>query len=220
MKKHFFNETIIAATVSSDTDAAQLEKKLLIYNAFQYERVGFNLRPELLVLKDAGNGKDAFAALAKIIAEKSEFNLVLMTEDLDVMKAGVETAGFKRPLLYAATKDSIDALGALAKDNDLPLAVKADSVADLIPLTEKLLEMDVKDIVIDSGAREIKQALEDQVAIRRAALKDSNRSLGIPTSSPANLPAAHAVRTLNPSESLISNQVGTLLASISPETIK
>ena len=104
-----------------------------------------------------------------------------MTEDLDVMKAGVATAGFKRPLIYAATKDNVDALGALAKDNDLPLAVKADSVADLIPLTDKLVAMGVKDLVIDSGAREVKQALEDQVAIRRAALKNSNRSLGFPT---------------------------------------
>jgi len=180
-EKTFFNATTIAATISSDIDAAEVENKLKIYNAFQYERVGLNLRPELLVVKDAGNGKDAFAAIAKIIAEKSEFNLVLMTEDLDVMKAGIETAGFKRPLLYAATKDNLDTFGALAKDNDLPLAVKADSVADLIPLTDKLVEMGVKDIVIDSGAREIKQALEDQVAIRRAALKDSNRSLGFPT---------------------------------------
>ena len=180
-EKTFFNETILAATVSSDVDSAELEKKLKIYNAFQYERVGFNLRPELIALKDAGTGKDAFAAAAKAIAEKSEFNLVLMTEDLDVMKAGVEAAGFKRPLLYAATKDNADELGALAKDNDLPLAVKADSVDGLTQLTEKLTGMGLKDLVLDSGSREIKQAFEDQVAIRRAALKASNKALGFPT---------------------------------------
>jgi hypothetical protein len=42
----------------------------------------------------------------------------------------------------------------------------------------------------------------------------------MPTSSPANLPAAQAVSTDSPSESLMSSQVGTLLASISPETMK
>ena len=36
-------------------------------------------------------------------------------------------------------------------------------------------------MVIDSGAREIKQLFEDQGAIRRAALKAGNRSLGFPT---------------------------------------
>jgi acetyl-CoA decarbonylase/synthase complex subunit gamma len=180
-EKTFFNPTILAATVASDVDAGELEKTLKIYNAFQYERVGLNLRPELLVVKDAGTGADAFAATAKTIAETSEFNLVLMTEDMDVMKAGVAAAGFKRPLLYAATEANVDAMGALAKESDLPLAVKADSIDALIPLTKKLTAMGLKDLVIDSGAREIKQALEDQVGIRRAALKAGNKTLGFPT---------------------------------------
>jgi acetyl-CoA decarbonylase/synthase complex subunit gamma len=48
-------------------------------------------------------------------------------------------------------------------------------------LTDKLVAMGHKKLVLDSGAREVKQALEDQVAMRRAALKDLNRSLGFPT---------------------------------------
>ncbi|MCA1792360.1 MAG: acetyl-CoA decarbonylase/synthase complex subunit gamma [Desulfotignum sp.] len=180
-EKTFFNPTVLAATVASDTDLATLDTTLKIYNAFQYERVGLNLRPELLVVKDAGKGADAFAAVAKKIATESEFNLVLMTEDAAVMKAGIEAAGFKRPLLYAATESNADEFGALAKEADLPLAVKADSVEALIPLTEKLTGMGLKDLVIDPGSREIKQALEDQVAIRRAALKAGNKALGFPT---------------------------------------
>ena len=180
-EKTFFNPTILTSVVASDIDGAQLDAKLKTFNAFQYERVGFNLRPELIAVKDAGSGAEAFAATAKKIAETSEFNLVLMTEDLDVMKAGVEAAGFKRPLLYAATEANADEMGALAKENDLPLAVKADSVEALMPITEKLTAMGLKDLVIDSGAREIKQAMEDQVAIRRAALKAGNKALGFPT---------------------------------------
>jgi acetyl-CoA decarbonylase/synthase complex subunit gamma len=180
-EKTFFNPTVLAATVSSDIDADTLDKNLKIYNAFQYERVGLNLRPELLAVKDAGAGADAFAAVAGKIAKESEFNLILISEDMDVMKAGVEATAFKRPLLYAATQANADDMGALAKDNDLPLAVKADSVDALQPLTEKLTGMGIKDLVIDPGSRELKQALEDQVAIRRAALKASNRALGFPT---------------------------------------
>jgi acetyl-CoA decarbonylase/synthase complex subunit gamma len=180
-EKTFFNPTVLAATVSSDIDAADLDKALKVYNAFQYERVGLNLRPELLVVKDAGKGAEAFAAVAGKIAKESEFNLVLMTEDMAAMKAAVEVAGFKRPLLYAATEANADEMGALALDNDLPLAVKADSVDALQPLTEKLTGMGIKDLVLDPGSREIKQALEDQVAIRRAALKASNKALGFPT---------------------------------------
>ena len=180
-EKTFFNPTVLAAIIPSDIDSAALDTKLKECNALQYERVGLNLRPELLVVKDAGAGAEAFASVAEKIAKESEFNLVLMTEDMSVMKAGIETAGFKRPLLYAATADNADELGAIAKEADLPLCVKADSVDALQPITEKLIGMGLKDLVIDSGAREVKQALEDQVAIRRAALKASNKALGFPT---------------------------------------
>ena len=119
-----------------------------------------------------------FANLAKIIAEKSEFNLILMSEDAEVISAAVETAGFKCPLIYAATEATADAFGKIALDNDLPLAVKSDSIDGVIALTDKLVAMGVKDLVIDSGSRELKQSLEDLVALRRSALKDSNRSVG------------------------------------------
>jgi len=132
-------------------------------------------------LKDVNGDKAAFAALAKQVAETSEFNLVLMTEDAAVMAAAVEACGFKRPLLYAATEANADAMGKLAKDNDLPLAVKADSIDGVIALTEKLTAMGLKDLVIDSGARDLKPALADLVGMRRSALKDGNRSVGFPT---------------------------------------
>jgi len=180
-EKTFFNPTLLAATIGSDISESDLEAKLTVWNVFQYERVGFNLRPELVAVKDVNGDKDAFANTAKKIAETSEFNVILMSGDAGVMKAGVEACGFKRPLIYAATEANADDFGALAKDNDLPLAIKADSVEALISLSDKLTGMGIKDLILDSGAREIKQSLEDQVAIRRAALKSSNKSLGFPT---------------------------------------
>lgn len=180
-EKTFFNPTMFAGIITSDTSTADVEAKLKVWNAIQYERVGLNLRPELAALKDMNGDKEAFASLAKIIAEKSEFNLILMSEDAEVIKAGVAACGFKRPLIYAATDANVDAFGAIAKENDLPLAVKADSIDGVIALTDKLTAMGLKDLVIDPGAREIKQALSDQVAIRRSALKEGNRSVGFPT---------------------------------------
>ncbi len=180
-EKTFYNPTMFAGIITSDTPVEEVEAKLKVWNALQYERVGFNLRPELAALKDVNGDADAFAALAKLIAETSEFNLVLMSEDEAVISAAVAVAGFKRPLIYAATESNVDAFGKIALDNELPLAVKADSIDGVIALTEKLTEMGLKDLVIDSGSRDIKQALEEQVAIRRAALKDGNKALGFPT---------------------------------------
>jgi acetyl-CoA decarbonylase/synthase complex subunit gamma len=180
-EKTFYNPALLAAQVSSDISSDALAAKLKSWNALQFERVGLNLRPELVALKDAGGDAAAFGAAAKQIADTSEFNVILMSEDVEVMKAGVEAAGSKRPLMYGATAANIDAMGALAKENDLPVGIKADSVEALVPLSDKLTEMGLKDLVLDPGSREPKQSNEDMIAIRRAALKNSNRSIGFPT---------------------------------------
>ncbi len=180
-EKTFYNPTAIAAVIASDMDAGALDTKLKEWNALQYERVGLNLCPELVALKDANGDSAAFAAAAKKIAEDSEFGLILMSDKADVIKAGVEAGAKKKPLIYAASADNADDFGKIALDADLPLAIKADNIDGLIALSDKLTDMGLKDLVLDSGSREMKQLFEDQVAIRRAALKDANRSLGFPT---------------------------------------
>ena len=52
MKKLFSTRTGLAALVEFDIPDADLRPKLKVWNAFQYERVGLNLRPELVALKD------------------------------------------------------------------------------------------------------------------------------------------------------------------------
>lgn len=180
-EKTFYNPTGLAAMVPSDMAPEDLDRKLREWNAFQYERVGLNLRPELVALKDVNGDGAAYAAAAKKIAEESEFGLILMTENLDTMKASVEACAFKRPLLYAATMENADELGNLAKEKGLPLALRAEGVEDLISLSDKLTGMGLKDLVLDSGSREIQKVFQDQVVIRRAPLRAGNRSLGFPT---------------------------------------
>ena len=180
-EKTFFNPTLLAAQVGSDTPLKDLEIKLKAWNALQYERVGFNLRPELVAVKDVNGDAAAFASVAKQVAETSEFNLILMTEDADIMKAGIEACGFKRPLMNAATKDNADTYGTLAKEHDLPLVIKSDSIEGLAGLSTKLTGMGLKDLVLDPGSREIQQSNNDMIALRRAALKNGNRVVGFPT---------------------------------------
>lgn len=180
-EKTFYNPTAIGALISSDIATDALETKLKIYNAYQYERVGLTLRPELIALKDTNGDGAKFASVAEKIAKESEFNLVLISDNLENMKKAAEAVAFKRPLLYAATKENVEQMGNLAKEMALPLAVKGSNLDEVMELTQKLTEMGLKDLVIDSGSREPKKVFEDQVAIRRSALKAGNRALGFPT---------------------------------------
>src|SRR6056297_2519724 len=47
-EKTFFNQTAVAVKVGSDIAEDELKKKLTTWNALQFERVGFNMRPELV----------------------------------------------------------------------------------------------------------------------------------------------------------------------------
>ena len=63
-EKTFVSPPGLAAMITDDTEPAVIEEKCRRYMAYQYERVGLNLRPELIALK-ATNGDGArFAAAA------------------------------------------------------------------------------------------------------------------------------------------------------------
>jgi acetyl-CoA decarbonylase/synthase complex subunit gamma len=74
----------------------------------------------------------------------------------------------------------------LAGETGCPLAVRGVDLEEVVELTTELTEAGLKDLVIDSGARDLAGAFIDQVAIRRAALLERNRALGFPTIAFAN----------------------------------
>ncbi len=180
-EKTFYNPPGLGALIHSDIDPKALDKKLKEWNALQYERVGINLFPEIIALKDVNGDSTAFADAAGKIARESEFGLILMSDNIDVLREGVGVSAFKKPLLYAAKIENVDEMGVLARESNLPLAVKADSMDQLIKLSDKLTGMGLKDLVLDSGARELKPLFQNQVVIRREALISGNRSMGFPT---------------------------------------
>jgi acetyl-CoA decarbonylase/synthase complex subunit gamma len=97
------------------------------------------------------------------------------------MAPALKACADRKPLLYAATMDNAEKMASLAKEVGFPLVARAPGLEELAALTEKLGQLGVKDIVIDSSARTAKQALQDQVMIRRLALNKKFRPLGFPT---------------------------------------
>jgi len=180
-EKTFLGAPGLGVLVTSDTDEGTLTEKLKKWDTFQFERVGFNLRPELVAIKDTNGDAGKFAALAKKVVDESNFCLVLMSEDVGVMKAGIDASADRKPVIYAATKNNVDDMGALAKEKGLPLAIKADDIDGIMELTGKLTGMGLKDLILDSNSRTVRRAFEDQVWLRREAIMKKNRALGFPT---------------------------------------
>jgi acetyl-CoA decarbonylase/synthase complex subunit gamma len=179
-EKRFENPSGIAILISDKMVDAEVDARLKKLKDFTYERVGLILNADLVALKAESGDAAKFAALAAK-AKAADVNIILMSEKADILAAGVKACADKKPLLYAATKDNADAVAALAKENGCAVAAKADGLEELAALTEKLTAAGLKNIVIDSGAREVKKALEDQIVIRSAALNKKFRPLGYPT---------------------------------------
>ena len=146
-----------------------------------WERVGQQLEVKLLAVKcesgDAGKFKDVLTKVAGM----SDLALMPMTDDPEVMKAAVEAVGDKNPLLYCANAANLDAMGALAKEKGLALVVKGDGIDSLAEIAEKAMGMELKNLVLDPGTRNLKETLEALVAMRRGALNAKFKPFGFPT---------------------------------------
>lgn len=186
-EKTFVNAPGLAALVTTEEDEASVNGKMERFKACQYDRVGMKLRAEMFAVKDASGDAAKFAALAKKVSDGTGAALILISEDVGALKEAAAGLADKKPLLCAATATNADAMGELAKEVACPLAVKGDGTLEsVIALTEKLTGMGLKDLVIDTGSRELKKVFEEQIQMRRAALKDRFRPLGFPTLIMAN----------------------------------
>ncbi|MEE8418569.1 MAG: acetyl-CoA decarbonylase/synthase complex subunit gamma [Dehalococcoidales bacterium] len=179
-EKRFENPPGFAILISDTMDDAEIGARLKKFEELQYERVGLVLRPELVALKSESGDAAKFEALVNK-AKQVNCAIILMSENTDVLAAGLKACAGSKPLIYAATAANIDAVAGLAKENSCPVAVKASGLEEAADLTGKLAGAGVEDIVIDSGARTVRQAFEDQLGIRSSALVKKFKPLGYPT---------------------------------------
>jgi acetyl-CoA decarbonylase/synthase complex subunit gamma len=178
-EKRFENPPLVAVLVSDTMSDADVDGRLKGFKELRYERVGLNLRPELVAVQ--GDDAAKFAALVGKVTKNSDGGIVLMSTNPDVLAAGLKECADKKPLVYGATKDNLDAVAKLAKENSCPVGVKASNLEAAAELTTKLTEAGLNDIVIDPGSRTVRQAFEDEVVIRNSALTAKFRPLGFPT---------------------------------------
>jgi acetyl-CoA decarbonylase/synthase complex subunit gamma len=179
-EKRFENPPGIAVTINDTMTRSEIDSRLNRLNNFSYERVGLTLRPELAALRCDSGKADLFAALAGEVKQKSDCSLILMSTDAEILAAGLTACADRKPLLYAATISNYDKIIVLAKNTGCPVAVKGADLEEVAQLTDLLTKAGIKDLVIDSGSRTVRQAFEDQVSIRKAAL-GKYRPLGFPT---------------------------------------
>ncbi len=179
-EKRFENQTGIAILVSTDEAADSMEAKLRKINDLEYERVGVMMRTNLVAIRD--NGGAGLAEVAKKAMELApKAAIILMSSDTAALKEAAEACGENKPMLYGADGDNWKDFAALAKDTGCVIGVKGKNLDDTVEVAGNLVDAGIKDMVIDTGARTMREAFEDNIVARRSAIKEKFKPLGFPT---------------------------------------
>ncbi len=180
-EKRFENPPGLALLIKDTMDSTEIDSRLARFKQLQYQRVGLTLRPELIAINNESGDTGKFVALVNKIKQGSDCGIVLMSDHPDNLAAGLQACIERKPLLYAVTNANLQKMIELVKKSPCPVVVKGSSLEEVADLTTKLTTAGINDLVIDSGARAIRRAFEDQIIIRSVALNKKFRPLGFPT---------------------------------------
>ncbi|MGI5823216.1 MAG: acetyl-CoA decarbonylase/synthase complex subunit gamma, partial [Dethiobacteria bacterium] len=176
--KRFNHPTAIAIVVNDNED---VEAKVEAINQLAFDHVGQHYEANMVALTNASGDAATFKAAAEKAAAKTEKAFALFSDDFAALEGAVAVLAERRPLLYAANKDNYEKMTELAKANNCVLAVKGEDLDSLAELVEKIVALDFKDIILDTGSREVAKVLADLTQLRRQAVKKKFRPFGYPT---------------------------------------
>ncbi|MGA1794677.1 MAG: acetyl-CoA decarbonylase/synthase complex subunit gamma [bacterium] len=180
-EKRFNHPTCLALNIPDTAPPADIDSKVAQVESSAMERVGQTLKVNMICISCASGSAETFAKAVSQVAGKTSRPLILACTDPAIMGKALEACGARKPLLYAATAENMDAMASLAKSKGCPLAVKAEGPDALADLAEKVAAAGVEDIVLDPGHRKAGAMLQDMTQVRRAAIKKKFKPLGYPS---------------------------------------
>ena len=180
-EKTLVSKTLYAVQVCDCMDEAKQDEVIKNIPAVDYERISERMYVEMVYVRHSGDKAPAdFAALvnkAKALGRP----MVLSCTDVEAMKAGVEAAAGCDIIVNGANADNYADMSAVAVGAKALLGVRADSLEQLHDVVEKLEAAGNKNLILEVSTASAKEAYAEAVQIRRAALKDGDRTFGYPS---------------------------------------
>ncbi len=180
-EKTFVSKNLYAVAVCNAEEDAKNETVFENIPKIDYQRIGERMYIELIYVNYVeGKGEDKYLALVTKAAEMNRA-LILSCGNPDMAKKALEIVKGTKPILLGATIDNYEAMNALAKEYDAVLGVKGADIDVVYDTVAKLEALGNKNLIIDAGTKSIKEAFGNAVQIRRAALKNNDRTFGYPS---------------------------------------
>ncbi len=180
-EKTLVSKTLYAVQVCDCMDEAKQDAVLAAIPAVDYERISERMYVEMVYVRHSSDKSAADYAALVTKAKALGRPMVLSCTDVEAMKAGVEAAAGCSIIVNGADAGNFADMSAIAAGAKALLGVRAESLEQLHELVEKLEAAGNKNLILDVGEASVKDAYANAVQIRRAALKDGDRTFGYPS---------------------------------------
>jgi len=170
----YFNETAIAIDVDDQMAEDELLNRVNYVSHFNHERIGQELTLQAVAVKNTSQHPDVFAECVGKVAQNTDKPLILCSFLPESLQAALDVCD-DRPLLYAATKDTWERIGEIAREHDCPVVAFADNdLSELKSVVNALQSMGLKDIAVDPGTHpeNFTTTLNNFVQIRRTSTSE------------------------------------------------
>jgi acetyl-CoA decarbonylase/synthase complex subunit gamma len=173
--KTFVSRSLYAVTVCSGCVDEMLPKITQI----DYDRIGERMIVDLINVEYEGDAGKFVETVKK--AQGAARTLVLEVSDEAAAKAALDAVKDDKPVLNGANESNWEAFNKLATEAGVVLGVGGKDLDAIYDTVQKLEAAGNKNLVIDATGATIKETFANAVQIRRAALKDQDRSFGYPS---------------------------------------
>ena len=180
-EKTFVSRPRYAVALCSCMDDATIDAKLEGLKKVDYERIGERMYVELIYVNySAEDGQDKYLDIVKKAAATGR-TLVLECTDEAVAKAALDICKDGKPVLNGATAANAEAMNAVATEAGVVLGVSGADMNEIYDTLAKLEGLGNKNLVVDVTGADVKTTFANAVQLRRAAIKDGDRTCGYPS---------------------------------------
>ncbi len=180
-EKTFVSRPRYAVAICSCMDDATIDAKLEGLKKVDYERIGERMYVELIYVNySAEDGQDKYLDIVKKAAATGR-TLVLECTDEAVAKAALDICKDGKPVLNGATAANAEAMNAVATEAGVVLGVSGADMNEIYDTLAKLEGLGNKNLVVDVTGADVKTTFANAVQLRRAAIKDGDRTCGYPS---------------------------------------
>ena len=180
-EKTYVSKTRYAVAVCTCMSDEEVDAKLAAIPAVDYERIGERMYAEIIYVA-CGEGADAdkYVALVNKAAALGR-TMVLDCKDAEIAKAALAVCKDSKPVLNGANAANYAEMNAVATEAGVVLGVSGKDINELYDTVAAIEKLGNKNLVIDVTGEDIKATFANAVQVRRAAIKDQDRTFGYPS---------------------------------------